>query len=133
MSRGVTEESQFPPFHSCKEWFLGAYVEFDCGSYIVICFSVPVGDAQQSPPAFELEGLYTLFGLCQKGPRLTPVQENGQDKGFVEQEFCVETDAAFPNSREFCHCGCSNSYSGADLSSAKSISRKICPQVFIEG
>ena len=68
VSRGVTEESQFPPFQSCKEWFLGAYVEFDCGSYIVICFSVQVRDAQQFPPTFELKGLNAFFGICQKGP-----------------------------------------------------------------
>ena len=63
-----------------------------------------VGDAKQLSQAFILECLCPSFCLSKACPGLTPVEEGGDNQGFVELELRLEADVTPPYPCQSGHC-----------------------------
>ena len=57
---------------------------------------LPLGDMKGLSQAFILKCLYPSFCLSKECPGLTPIEEDGDDQGFVELELGPEADVTLP-------------------------------------
>ena len=60
--------------------------------HIFIGLMLPVGDMKELSQAFILKHLYPAFCLSEECQGLTPVEEDGENQGFVELELGMEAD-----------------------------------------
>ena len=58
--------------------------------HIFIGLMLPVGDTKELSQAFILKCLYPTFCLSKECPDPTPIEEDGDDQGFVELELGLE-------------------------------------------
>ena len=57
-----------------------------------------IGDTKELSQAFILKHLYPSFCLSEECPGLTPIEEDGDDQGFVKLELGPEADVTLPYS-----------------------------------
>lgn len=69
-----------------EERFQLGHESFDNDPIIVVDFAAPIVDTETVSHAFVLKRLYPFSRLNQKGPSLTPVEEDGYNQRFGELE-----------------------------------------------
>ena len=86
MARDVPEPCKFPSLDSYQK-FLWTHKEVDLAPHPVVSLVLQEEDAERFPRALGLESLDPFLRICQQGPCLTAVEEDGDDKRLAQQEF----------------------------------------------
>ena len=96
MSCDMAKPCKLPLLNCGEERFLSSHETFGFVLHIFIGLMLPVGDMKELSQAFILKCLYPSFCLSKECPGLTPIEEDGDDQGFVELEFGLEADVTLP-------------------------------------
>ena len=96
MARDLPEPCVFLSLDSCRKRFLWAYKEVDLAPQPVVGLVLQVGDAEKFLQAQGLESLDLFLRISKQGPRLTAIEENGNDKRLL-QRACKADGVASPD------------------------------------
>ena len=96
MSCNMAKPCEVLPVNSRGERFLSSHKTFGFVLHIFIGLMLPLGDMKELSQAFILKCLYHSFCLSEECPGLTPVEEDGDNQGFVELELGLQADFTLP-------------------------------------
>ena len=87
----MSKPCELLPLDSGEERLLSSQETFGFFPHIFIGLMLLVGDMKELSPAFILKHLYP-FCLSEECPSLRPLEEDGDNQGFVELELGQEAD-----------------------------------------
>ena len=88
----MPEPRELPSLDTCQKRFLRTHKEGDLAPHPFVSLALQVGDAEKLPRALGLESLDPFLRDSKQGPLLTAVEENGNDKRFVQLELACKAD-----------------------------------------
>ena len=96
MSCDIAKPCKLPLLNSGEERFLLSHETFGFILHIFIGLMLQVRDMKQLSQAFILKCLYPSFCLSEECPGITPIEEDGDDQGFIDLELGLEADVTLP-------------------------------------
>ena len=92
----MAKPCKLPLLNSGEERFLSSHKPFSFIAHIFIGVILLVGDTKELSQEFILKCLYPSFCLSEQCPGVTPIEEDGDDQGFIELELGPESDVTLP-------------------------------------